>query len=308
MNIYFSIVVPLYNKQNTILRALNSIRNQIYNNFEVIIVNDGSTDKSLDVVVNWIKSLIDHEKHKYRLINQKNKGVSVARNTGIIHAKYDYIAFLDADDFWEENHLVNIIGLINKYSNKVDIFSSRGKQLQNGEYIYPKLSNYYNYIGIVDFFKVSLISNGFINSSSVCIKKEVLKNNLFPVGMKNFEDIITWARIANNKGFAFSYEATSVYVIEHAEASRIIDFENYLRFEELFKTINYNRFLLKLYYIKFILLHILYARMNMKLANYIQNSLKIFGKSFVVSCCLIFGLCTPKFLLYRLRNIRKGKQ
>lgn len=302
----FSVVIPLYNKSLYIEKTLNSIINQKYKNYEVLIVNDGSTDNSKEVVEDFIEKLDLVTKIKFRLLNKSNSGVSSTRNFGVKYSVYDYIAFLDADDYWEENHLLNFVSLIDQYSDKVDMFSNASKQLQNGKFIFPKLSIYSNYIGIVDYFKVSLISNGFINSSSVCVKKDVMNNNLFPLGMKNFEDMITWAKIANNKGFAFSSEKTSIYVIENAEASVHIDFENYLRHEKLLKTIKYNIFLLKMYSFKFFLLHILYARMHMELYSYINNSSKIFGKSFIISSCLLIGLLFPKSLLKVLKNSRKS--
>jgi glycosyltransferase involved in cell wall biosynthesis len=304
--IYFSIVIPLYNKSLYIERTLNSIINQKYKNYEVIIVNDCSTDNSKEIVEDFIEKLDLVVKIKFKLLNKSNSGVSSTRNYGVKYSAYDYIAFLDADDYWEENHLLNFISLIDKYSDEVDMFSNASKQLQNGKFIFPKLSDYESYIGIVDYFKVSLISNGFINSSSVCIKKDVMNNNLFPLRMKNFEDMITWANIANNKGFAFSSERTSVYVIANAEASAHINFENYLRYEELLKKIKYNGSLLEIYSFKFCLLHILYARMNMNLISYINSASKIFGKSFIISSCLLIGLLFPKLLLKVLKNSRKS--
>ncbi len=301
----FSVVIPLYNKSLYIEKTLHSIINQKYKNYEVIIVNDGSTDNSKEVVEDIIENLDSDTKIKFKLLNKSNSGVSSTRNYGVKHSAYDYITFLDADDYWEEYHLSNFVSLIDKYSDKVDMFSNASKQLQNGRFIFPKLSIYGNYIGIVDYFKVSLISNGFIHTSGVCVKKDVMNNNLFPLGMKNFEDMITWAKIANNKGFAFSSERTSVYVIENAEASAHIDFENYLRYENLLKTIKYNIFLLKMYSFKFFLLHVLYARMHMELYSYINNSSKIFGKSFIISSCLLIGLLFPKSLLKVLKNLRK---
>ena len=241
-------------------------------------------------------------------INDLNSGAGFSRNRSIKRSKGKYIAFLDADDYWENSHLSNFVNLIDIYSDKVDMFSNASKQFQNGKFIFPKLSNYESYMGIVDYFRVSLISNGFINSSSVCVKKDVMNNNLFPLGMKNFEDMITWARIANNKGFAFSSEQTSIYVIDNAEASSHISFENYLKYEELLNKINYSYFKLKMYSIKFFLLHILYARMNINLNDYIKKSFRVFGKSFIISTCLVIGLFFPKFILNIFRDYRKKKK
>lgn len=86
-----SVIIPLYNKEQIIERAIHSVLNQSYTNFELIVVNDGSTDKSLEIA----KSICDN---RISIINQSNGGPSKARNTGTIAAKTDWIIFLDADD------------------------------------------------------------------------------------------------------------------------------------------------------------------------------------------------------------------
>ena len=91
---FFSVVIPLYNKEDTVLRALESVRQQTFNDFEVIVVNDGSTDNSYYVIEHY-------DKLKIKLLNQENKGVSFARNRGVEEAKAELIAFLDADDEWK---------------------------------------------------------------------------------------------------------------------------------------------------------------------------------------------------------------
>ena len=82
----FSVVIPLYNKAHTIARTLNSVLNQTYTNFEVLIVNDGSTDKSIEIVKTFM-----YDK-RLKIISQENMGVSIARNVGVAHSKYNYIA------------------------------------------------------------------------------------------------------------------------------------------------------------------------------------------------------------------------
>lgn len=103
-----SVVIPLYNKERYIERAVYSVLSQTFQQFEIVIVNDGSTDGSVSVIERMNNPLI-------RLIHQKNGGVSAARNRGIEEARFEYIAFLDADDEWKENHLEVIAGLIRKF-------------------------------------------------------------------------------------------------------------------------------------------------------------------------------------------------
>ena len=88
----FSIIIPLYNKEKDIETTINSVLNQTFTNYEVILVDDGSTDNSYKVVS-------DIEDSRIQIFKKENQGVSKARNYGVSKAKTEYIAFLDADDF-----------------------------------------------------------------------------------------------------------------------------------------------------------------------------------------------------------------
>ena len=96
--------MPLYNKQDYILKCVSSILSQTYSQFELIVINDGSTDNSLSE----IDKLTDQ---RLRIISQANAGVSTARNNGVKEARYDYIAFIDADDWWDKNFLEEMKGV-----------------------------------------------------------------------------------------------------------------------------------------------------------------------------------------------------
>ena len=103
-----SIVIPLYNKKELIVKTVQSILNQTYHNFEIIIVDDGSTDGSADEV----KTIKDS---RIRLISQKNSGVASARNRGIKESQGDFVAFIDADDLWSPDYLYTLISLTQNY-------------------------------------------------------------------------------------------------------------------------------------------------------------------------------------------------
>ena len=103
-----SVVVPLYNKKSSIKSTIESVLAQTYKDFELIVVDDGSTDGSADVV----KSFDDN---RIRLISKENGGVSSARNEGIREAKNEFISFLDADDLWDKDFLLEIDKLINDF-------------------------------------------------------------------------------------------------------------------------------------------------------------------------------------------------
>ena len=104
----FSVIIPLYNKAAYIEKAINSVLAQNFKEFELIIVNDGSTDDSfskLTVICNRLSVENPEIFNKIKIVQQENQGVSTARNNGVKIAKYDYIAFLDADDWWESTFL-----------------------------------------------------------------------------------------------------------------------------------------------------------------------------------------------------------
>ena len=105
-----SVIIPAYNHQRFIEASIRSVIEQDYKNIELVIINDGSTDKSL-LKVNDLKD------SRIQIFSIKNHGVSHARNYGIKKANSQYICFLDADDFWYENHLSELKLLLESYPN-----------------------------------------------------------------------------------------------------------------------------------------------------------------------------------------------
>jgi glycosyltransferase involved in cell wall biosynthesis len=209
--IKFSVIIPLYNKEPHIKRALDSVINQTVQDFEIIVVNDGSTDKSADVVKTFSDARI-------RLINQKNAGVSVARNRGINEAKSELIAFLDADDEWMPDYIETILRLREKYpcaglyatSLKTEfidnVLTDKDEELRK---LIPDEGL------ILNFFKVNLkdISHKdiFYTSSVTVPKKIFLELGGFQTGFWWGEDIDMWGRIALKYPFAYSSQVCAVY-------------------------------------------------------------------------------------------------
>ena len=97
-----SVVMPAYNVEKTIGRAIDSVIHQTYTNLELIIVNDGSTDATLDVIQKYSDSRII-------VISQANGGLSCARNVGMRKAKGDYLVFIDSDDWYEETYIEELV-------------------------------------------------------------------------------------------------------------------------------------------------------------------------------------------------------
>ncbi|MDD2614075.1 MAG: glycosyltransferase family A protein [Methanosarcina sp.] len=203
--------MPLYNKEPHIKRALYSVISQKVQDFEIVVVNDGSTDKSADIV----KSFSDA---RIRLINQKNRGVSVARNRGIDEAKAELIAFLDADDEWMPNYLETILRLREKYPD-AGLYATSLKTEFIDNVLMDKDKKLRKLIPdeglILNYFKVNLkdVSHKDIfYTSSVTVPKKIFSEiGGFQTGFWWGEDIDMWGRIALKYPFAYSSQACAIY-------------------------------------------------------------------------------------------------
>ncbi|MEM4166724.1 MAG: glycosyltransferase [Candidatus Bilamarchaeaceae archaeon] len=206
---FFSVVIPLYNKLYYIGRTIKSVLSQTYMNYELIVVDDGSTDKSVDVVRKF-------DDKRIRIIQQKNAGESAARNRGINEAKYEFIAFLDADDEWQPNFLAEIKRLCSLcpsakvFATGYEIHNTNGKII-NVAYRKGLTKDYL--ILIEDYFSASLsMGNSIVNSSSIVIHKEVFNNvGYFKENAPLGADIDMWGRIAIKYSIAYSPKICAIY-------------------------------------------------------------------------------------------------
>lgn len=204
MTSLFSVIIPLYNKEIYIYDTISSVLNQTYSKFDLIVINDGSTDNSLEI----IKGIRDP---RLRVISQKNSGVSAARNNGITLAKSKWIVFLDADDIWLPNHLETLLAVNNKFPNAWMI--ATGHQALKREDININLKrNTKPKIKLINYFMESQRNISIINSSCVAIKKEFFDHNYGFKDYKRGEDLELWARVALNYPVAISTAITSIYV------------------------------------------------------------------------------------------------
>jgi glycosyltransferase involved in cell wall biosynthesis len=129
---YFSVIIPLYNKKIYIKDSIDSVLSQSYKNFEIIVLNDGSTDGG-ELIVKQMQADDD----RIRLISQENGGVSAARNAAISECKYDYICLLDADDDWTTDFLQVMHEMVTEFPEH-KIFSVRHDIIEkNGKVILP---------------------------------------------------------------------------------------------------------------------------------------------------------------------------
>lgn len=121
----FSIIIPVYNTSRYLPKCFDSILSQSLNDYEVIVINDGSTDNSLKITEKYCKRYKD----KFSVYTTKNQGLSMARNAGIKKAKGDYLIFIDSDDYIEKNLLKRIDSIIN--NNYVDLVRFQVKTLNS---------------------------------------------------------------------------------------------------------------------------------------------------------------------------------
>ena len=202
-----SIVIPLYNKEKQIAHTLQSVFAQTFQDFEIVIVDDGSTDNS----VMEVKKFDDP---RVLLIQQSNAGVSAARNRGIEEANGELIAFLDADDEWMPEFLQTILQLKKIYFN-CKVWATSYFNSWNGNLLPITLRKipFFEESGILtNYFKVATYSHPPICSISVAVDKQVLKSiGGFPVGIKSGEDLLTWARLAVETNIAYSTRPLAIY-------------------------------------------------------------------------------------------------
>lgn len=168
MNNKISIIIPVYNCEKYLNKCLSSVKNQTYKNYEIIIINDGSTDNSLNIIKNFVK-----ENSKCKYINQKNKGLSDARNNGMNISTGEYIFFLDSDDEIPNDAIENllhcaiknqsdiVIGNMINYNSKNKYNNYTSKYIKNLNLVsykdYPKLFSFVHAAG--KLYKSNLIKN-----------------------------------------------------------------------------------------------------------------------------------------------------
>ena len=205
-----SVIIPLYNKEAGIATALRSVLAQTYQNFEVVVVDDGSTDNGVTIVER-------HSDPRIRLIRQANAGVSAARNKGIAEAKGEYVAFLDADDEWMPGFLEEIVALQQEFPEcKAQAtnytFCSNGVKSST---ILRKMPFKSERDVLTNYFEVASCSHPPVWTSAVCIERKLLQEiGGFPVGIKSGEDLLTWARIAVHIHWAYSRKVLAQYNVE----------------------------------------------------------------------------------------------
>ena len=204
-----SVVIPAYNSLKYLPATMESVLRQTFNDFEVILVNDGSSDDT----EHWVSQITDP---RVKLITQENQGLSGARNTGIAHASGEYIAFLDADDLWEPTKLEKQVLCLEENSEIGLVYTWVALIDENGNSTGRVFKNYAEN----DVWH-KLIEHNIVESGSVAMVRRQCFDTcgVFDRNLRSFvEDWDMWLRIASRYPFKVMKEPL-VYYRQHSTSA-----------------------------------------------------------------------------------------
>lgn len=184
MDIRFSVIIATYNRADLLPIAISSVLQQSYSNWELIIIDDGSTDRTKEVIATQISD------KRVTYIYQENKGRSAARNHGIDIATGDYLCFLDSDDFYLPNHLVTFKKCIQANENQEAFYFGQTYESVNGELKKFRSSRYLENENVFNF-----IYSTTIGAPRTCLPCDLLKRNKFDPAVSIGEDTELWLRL-----------------------------------------------------------------------------------------------------------------
>lgn len=219
-----SIVIPVYNAEKYLEQCLNSIKNQTYKNFEVILVNDGSDDNSENICKSF-----SEEDARFKYFTKSNGGASSARNFGLDNVTGDYITFIDADDWVDENHLEVLINNIKDNNSDMAVSSIKKFDMSNNFHfrMYSNQEKYllnYNKLNREEFLvtlpKLILANNSYKIAVSKLFKKELVSDVRFDESIVYGEDLEFFFKIYNNiNSISYIDEVTYVYRLHDERSS-----------------------------------------------------------------------------------------
>lgn len=280
---FFSIIIPVYNGESTIITTVNSILSQTFQDFEILIINDGSNDNTLSLL-NTLKDA------RIQIINITNSGgPAKPRNIGIHLAKGNYICFIDADDTWFSNKLEHCLKILN--NKPFDVLYHQLLNTSNNQILQTRILNYTN-----PYNDLLLNGNAISLSGSIVSLKFIIKNNIKFNESKKFkivEDYNFWLECASHN--AEFYNVKDVLGKYNYNANSIsFNIKEY--YYNLMHCLNYNLNkrnlnILFIYYIKS------YHKFNFIKSNFIQNKF--------VPKFLIFNLFNPLFIYFLILLIFK---
>jgi glycosyltransferase involved in cell wall biosynthesis len=200
---FFSVIIPTFNRSSLLKRAVQSVINQSFTNWECIIIDDGSIDDTSEVV----KSINDA---RVKYFYQQNAERSAARNNGISKASGQFICFLDSDDYYLPNHLSVLFDEITKSGNQMAMFVTDIIRNENGTEIFIEHEPLKKHSNMVCYF---LMATESVIPARVAIHREILYKYKFDTNFKDVEDIILWIQIATAYPVFLIPVPTAVYYL-----------------------------------------------------------------------------------------------
>ncbi len=211
---FFSVVIPLYNKATSISNAVRSVLAQDFGDFEIIVVDDGSTDRG-PAFVSGIRD------RRLRIVHQKNAGVSAARNRGVCTSRADRVVFLDADDLWQPSLLGTIRGLVHRFPSAGIYATGYTVADRSGRHdicVSAELLDGDDEGVLRNYFRAAWSGWPPIHTSSICMPKRVFEaTGGFPVGVLCGQDTALWAKVALSFDIVVSRRNCAIYNLEGPE-------------------------------------------------------------------------------------------
>jgi glycosyltransferase involved in cell wall biosynthesis len=236
-----SVIIPVYNGEKYLQETIESVLNQTYQDFEIIIVDDASTDGSPEIIKSFIKKYPDKIKVFW---HKKNKGCPAAtKNTGIKHAKGDFIAFLDQDDVWYPDKLKKQVNILEKEQKIIANFANTDIFDESRQKIIGKKWSFIPPFPPQRLLRIRLLQGNFIQSTSSAIAKKEILNKIggFDEKMKMTDDYELWLRLSHFGQISFLRQLLLFWrlrrsSLSHSEVAHIKDLEYFTN--KLMKLIN----------------------------------------------------------------------
>lgn len=200
---FFSVIIPTYNRPELLERAMFSLQDQEYRNFEVIVVNDGSSIGTEHYFA------LEHDKlwnFPVSFVYKENAGLASARNTGIVRSKGKFICFLDDDDLYLSNHLSSLYELIQRSSCAPGMYRTFTRFREKGGSEFAQEFSY-----LKDEHPVNYVLKKLVTANNVCIERSVFKKHMFNPNLKIAEDYEMWVRVLAGYPLFECHEHTTVY-------------------------------------------------------------------------------------------------
>ena len=240
MRLKISIIIPVYNVEEYVGDTIESVLRQTYKNMEILLINDGSTDRSERIC----KQYVDAYDYIF-LFNQQNSGLSSARNAGIRKASGDYMIFLDSDDLWENNLLATVVASLQMTKNidylffrHYEYFERTGKKIEKFLKIDPNTISQLNGLETLSYVLEKEKNFPWYACLAIVRKDFILKNNLlFEVG-RSYEDVI-WTPTILMKAINICFIDKALYVYRRDREGQITSQLSYKNLRDSIFVANY---------------------------------------------------------------------